>query len=69
MQVLVVRVHCGGRKMTPSALPVEAVEVAGVAEAEVGQEAEVAGDPVEAAEVGHQGGRGLTGVIRVRKKR
>ena len=69
MQVLEARVHCVGRKTTPSALPVEAVEVAGVAEAEVGQEAEVAGDPVEAVGDGHQGGRGLTGVIRVRKKR
>lgn len=52
--------------MTPSAFP---VEVAGVAEVEVGQEAEVAGDPVEAAGDGHQGERGLTGVIRVWKKR
>lgn len=61
--------HCVGRKMTPSALPVEAGEVAGVAEAEVGQEAEVAGDPVEAGGDGHQAERGLTGVIRVWKKR
>ena len=67
MQVLEERVHCVGRKTTPSALSVEAVEVAGVAEAEVGQGAEVAGDPVEAGGVGHQGGRGLTGVIRARK--
>lgn len=61
--------HCVGRKMTPSALSVEAVEVAGVAEAEVGQGAEVAGDPVEAVGDGHQEGRGLTEVIRVWKKR
>ena len=62
MQVLVVRVHCVGRKMIPLAIPAEAVEVkedTGVAGAEVDREAAVAGDPVEAVGDGQDGVREL----------